>query len=151
MSYSKDLKGEGFIWGFFVHTGSVQMHQLAVLSEQLTINNLQLSGHTALGSSDTIGRFTAVHPWVCFRHAPKLLLQTNKHKVRLEVRRVTAACLHLCFECGFTRVFPYFTHQRALVRVDAVWSVCRGCQCPIVFVPAVGGWWHAEFVLTEKL
>lgn len=43
------------------------------------------------------------------------------------------------------------THQRALVGVDAVRGVCCGRQSPVVFVPAVDGRRHAEFVLTVEL
>jgi len=39
----------------------------------------------------------------------------------------------------------------ALVCVDAVWGVGCGRQSLVVFVPAVGGRRHAQFVLTEKL
>lgn len=44
-----------------------------------------------------------------------------------------------------------YPHQRALDGVDAVRSVGRGRQGPVVFVPAVGGRGHAQFVLTEKI
>lgn len=41
-------------------------------------------------------------------------------------------------------------HHRALVCVNAVRSISCGRQSLVVFVPAVGGWRHAELVLTEQ-
>lgn len=55
-------------------------------------------------------------------------------------------CACVCRAC-----ITVSTHQRPLVRVDAVRSVCCGHQGPVVFVPAVGSRGDAEFVLTVEL
>lgn len=55
----------------------------------------------------------------------------------------------MCFTLYFH--ISVFTYQRALARVDAVRSVRCGRQSPVVFVPAVDGRRHAEFVLTVEL
>lgn len=80
-------------WGYRL----ICKHQLdtVLLLEPLTVNNFELLGHTAFGCPHTVGGLTAVHPWVQFRHTLKLLLQTNKHKMRDEVSRVTAVCLQV--------------------------------------------------------
>lgn len=43
------------------------------------------------------------------------------------------------------------THQCSLVRVDAERGVYCDHQSPVVFVPAVGGRRHTQFVLTVEL
>lgn len=91
LSNSKDLKGGKEIISSVSHVwNKICEHQQVVSPKPLTVNNFQLLGHTTLGCPHTVGGLTAVHPSICFGHTLKLLLQTNKRKVRGDVKVATA-------------------------------------------------------------